>query len=53
MLPERARLNARQVAFFNSARIKIKLRPLTCGVKLEIAIAAKFKWSERGLWKRS
>ncbi|OXB79044.1 UNVERIFIED_CONTAM: hypothetical protein H355_005920 [Colinus virginianus] len=53
LLLDRARLNARQVAFFNSTRIKIKLRHLTCGIKLEIVIDAKLKWSEIGLWKQS
>lgn len=40
-LLDRTRLIARQVAFFNSTRIKIKLRHLTRGVKLEIVIAAR------------
>lgn len=32
---------ARQAAFFSCTGIKIKLRHLTCDVKLEIVIAAK------------
>lgn len=34
LLLDRTRLIARQVAFFNSTRIKIKLGRLTCDVKL-------------------
>lgn len=41
LLLDRTKLIARQVAFFNSTRIKIKLRRLTCDVKLEAVIAAK------------
>lgn len=41
LLWDRPGLIARQAAFFSSTRIKIKLRHLTCDVKLGIVIAVK------------
>lgn len=38
---DRTRLIAGHGAFFNSTRIMIKLRRLTCDAKLEIVIAVK------------
>lgn len=48
LLLDRTRLIARQVAFFNSTRIKIKLRRLTWDVKLEIVIAASLSGIRKG-----
>lgn len=45
---DRTRLIARQVAFFNSTGIKIKLRRFTCDVKLETVIAAKLDRMSEG-----
>lgn len=48
LLLDRTGLIARQVAFFNSTGIKIKLRHFTCDVKLETVIAAKLDGMSEG-----